>query len=384
MAGSTVLAALAASIWLWMLCLRGRFWLLQEREEHNPRAEPTRWPTIVAVTPARNEADVVQASLASLLDQDYPGRIDIVLVDDDSTDGTSEAARRLAADRGAANRIDVMKGAPLPDGWTGKLWAVSQGVERARALSPDYILLTDADIAYEPGVLRRLAARACADRLALTTVMAKLRCESAAERWLIPAFVFFFRMLYPFRWVNDPTSRTAAAAGGCMLVDAKALENMGGVAAIRTALIDDCALGAQLKQHGSIWLGLSDQVVSLRPYPHVGDVCSMISRSAYAQLRFSPVLLALCVIGMTIVFLSPPLFAVFNTGAARWLGFAGWAMMTLAYAPMARFYGRSPLQGLTLPLIAAVYLWCTVRSAVEHLSGRGGMWKGRAQAIREA
>jgi hopene-associated glycosyltransferase HpnB len=384
MAGSTLLAALAASVWLWLLLFHGRFWRIEEREDREPRPEPTTWPSIVAIVPARNEADVVEASLASLLDQDYPGSFDVVLVDDDSADGTGAAARALAGRRGAAERVHILSGAPLPSGWTGKLWAVSQGVERARAHAPDYLLLTDADIAYGRGAVRRLAARAVADRLVMTSVMVKLRCESAAEKLLIPAFVFFFRMLYPFRRVNDPRAATAAAAGGCMLIRADALDAAGGVASIRAALIDDCALGARLKRQGAVWLGLSDDIVSLRPYPKLVDIGAMVSRSAYAQLRYSPLLLIGCLIGMTIVYLAPPLLALFGRGDARVLGVAAWAAMTLAFAPIARFYGRSALQGLALPVVAAIYLFYTIRSAVEHISGRGGMWKGRAQAIPEA
>jgi hopene-associated glycosyltransferase HpnB len=383
MAGSTWLAAVAASIWLYLLAFRGRFWLLGEREEQAP-PPPASWPSIIAVIPARDEAETLPLALASLLDQDYPGAFSIVVVDDHSSDGTAEAARALAASRQASNRVEVLSGSTLPAGWTGKLWAVSQGIAHAQLRAPNFLLLTDADIQYGPGAVRRLASRACAGGLALTSVMVKLRCASAAEKFLIPAFVFFFRMLYPFRWVNNPRARTAAAAGGCMLIEASALAGAGGVATVRSALIDDCALGALLKWRGPIWLGLSDGIISLRPYCTLADVGAMVTRSAYAQLGYSPLRLAGCILGMFLVFLAPPLLAVFAGGAGAVLGALAWLAMAAAFAPMSAFYRRSFFWGLALPAIAAAYLIFTIRSAIEHKLGRGGMWKGRAQAIPEA
>ena len=387
MAGAIIAAALAASAWIYLLLFRGRFWLIQEREDVAPPAvEPQAWPRIVAVVPARNEACMLPTTLATLFAQirAYPGELRIVLVDDHRTDATAQTARDVARRQGQEARIDILPAAPLPAGWTGKLWALAQGVAHARSFAPDLILLTDADIAYGPGALRRLAARALRNRYALTSVMVKLRCDSPAERALVPAFVFFFRMLYPFRWVNDPRRRTAAAAGGCMLARADALEAAGGIESIRSALIDDCALGRRLKAQGPVWLGMSADIISARPYPALSEIGAMISRSAYAQLRYSPALLFACVTGMGLVYLAPPIFALFGSGWTRGLGLLAWAAMGVAFAPIARFYRRSPLWGLALPAIASMYLVYTLKSALEHRLGRGGMWKGRAQAIPEA
>jgi len=378
---TTLVAALALAIWLYLLAGRGGFWLLREREEREGAGAPALWPSIVAIVPARDEAEMLPAALPSLIQQDYPGSFRIFVVDDHSADGTAEAVLTIAADLGAADRVQALVGAALPSGWTGKLWAMEQGVAAAEASAPDYLLLTDADIYYGPGALRRLAARACRTRSVLTSIMVRLRTDAMAERVLIPAFVFFFRMLYPFAWVNDPRARTAAAAGGCMLVDRQTLQAAGGLASIRSALIDDCALGALLKARGQIWLGLSNEIRSLRPYPRVDDIRRMVVRSAYAQLRYSPLLLGLCACGMAVVYVVPPVLALFVGGLAGALGWAAWLLMALAFAPMLRFYGRSLLWGAALPLIAALYLLFTLQSAIEHRLGRGGMWKGRAQAI---
>ena len=379
----TLLAALALATWVYLVAGRAGFWLVRERTEAIAAPEPAAWPSVVAVIPARDEADMLPATLPSLLRQDYPGSLRILLVDDHSSDGTAEAARAAAAELCASDRLETLAGAALPPGWTGKLWALAQGVAAAQALAPDFLLLSDADIAYGPSALRRLTALACARRLALTSVMAKLNVESAAERLLIPAFVFFFRMLYPFSRVNDPRSSTAAAAGGCMLVDREALRRAGGLEPIRSALIDDCALGARLKRVGPVWLGLSDEVRSLRRYPGFGDIARMVVRSAYAQLRYSPLLLALCAAGMALAYFVPPLLALFGSGPAAMMAGAAWLLMALAFAPMLVFYRRSILWGPALPLIAGLYLWFTFQSALEHRLGRGGMWKGRAQAIPE-
>jgi hopene-associated glycosyltransferase HpnB len=240
-------------------------------------------------------------------------------------------------------------------------------------------LLTDADIVYAPGALTGLVARAQVGSYVLTSLMAKLRCESLAEHMLIPAFIFFFQMLYPFSWANDPRRATAAAAGGCMLVRRHALREAGGMASIRSALIDDCALAKSLKQQGPIWIGLTQRVSSIRAYPALGDIRRMVSRTAYAQLRYSPLLLAGTVFGLAIVYVAPVIFAVCAAGAARLLGIAAWLLMALAFQPTLRFYRVSMLWGLALPAIAAIYMAFTVDSAYQHARGRGGMWKGRAQ-----
>jgi len=294
-------------------------------------------------------------------------------MDDSSSDGTGDIARGLRSDR-----VTVMPGLPLARGWTGKLWAVSQGVDHA-GTAPRYLWLTDADIEHAPDTLRMLITRAESDGLTLVSLMAKLRCDSFAERMLIPAFVFFFQMLYPFGLVNRATG-LGGAAGGCMLVRRESLEAAGGIAAIRDALIDDCTLGALLKRQGRVWLGLTDRSRSIRPYEGFAPVAAMISRSAYAQLRYSPLLLAGTVGGLSLVYLAPPLLALFGHGIAQGAGIVAWALMAIAFQPMLHFYRRSPLWGVALPAIAAFYAACTLLSAWQHARGRGGMWKGRAQA----
>ncbi|HZK98757.1 MAG TPA: glycosyltransferase, partial [Caulobacteraceae bacterium] len=361
----------------YLIAFHGGFWLAAERDDRGQPGDPQSWPAVTAVVPARDEADVIARSIGSLVGQDYPGEFRVILVDDASADGTAAAARAVGG-----GRLEILAGAPLPAGWTGKLWAVHQGIERAARSGrpPAYLLLTDADIAHAPDNLRRLVARAEAGGLVLTSLMARLSTATWAERLLIPAFVFFFAMLFPFAWVNDAKSPVAAAAGGCMLVDAGALAQAGGAAAIRGEIIDDCALARLMKARGPIWLGLTTRAVSLRPYGRFADIAAMVSRSAYAQLRFSTWLLAATVLGMALIYLAPAVFAVFADGPARWLGLAAWLAMAMAFQPMLRFYRRSPLWGLALPLIGALYGAFTVRSAVQVWIGRGGMWKGRAQA----
>ena len=373
---------LALAIWLYLLVARGGFWLTRETDAA-PAPAPAQWPAVAAVVPARNEADVIARSIGSLLAQDYPGPFHVILVDDESDDGTAEAARAAGAGLGAADRLEVIGGQALPEGWTGKLWAMSQGVRRAGELdpAPKYLLLTDADIAHSPDNLRSLVSRAEQGGLALTSLMAELHCQTLPEKLLIPAFVLFFQMLYPFRWVNDARRRLGAAAGGCMLASRTALDAAGGVAAIRTALIDDCTLGQALKRQGPVWLGLTHRATSIRPYLTLGDTGRMICRSAYAQLRYSPLILAATVTGLAIMFLVPPALALFAHGPARLAGIAAWAAMALVFQPILRFYRRSPLWGLAVPAIGALYGSFTFWSAVEFWRGRGGMWKGRAQAI---
>ena len=375
-----LLASMVLAIWLYLLLGRGGFWLGRERNDAIGGQGP--WPAITAVIPARDEAECVGETVVSLLRQDYAGEFHVVLVDDQSRDGTAEVARAAAAALGAIDRLTVLSGRALPAGWTGKLWAQSQGVEAAEAAPrpPELILLTDADIVYAPGELAQLAARAQAGGYVLTSLMAKLRCESFAERMFVPAFIFFFQMLYPFAWANDPRRSTAAAAGGCMLVRREKLRAAGGMASIRSALIDDCALAKELKAQGPIWIGLTDGVRSVRAYPEVEDIRRMVSRTAYAQLRYSPLLLAGTILGLAITYLAPVLLTVFATGLAKILGIAAWLLMALAFQPILRFYRVSPLWGLALPAIAATYMAFTLDSAYQHARGRGGMWKGRAQA----
>jgi hopene-associated glycosyltransferase HpnB len=368
-------------IWAWLLAAHGGFWLARERDDRDAPPDPAVWPGVVAVVPARDEVDVIARSVGSLLAQDYPGTLHVIVVDDQSSDGTAAAARAEAERQGRSGRVEIIAGQSPPAGWTGKLWAVSLGVARAEAAhAPKYLWLTDADIGHAPDNLRALVSRAEAGGLTLASLMAELHCKTPAERLLIPAFVFFFQMLFPFARVNRP-GRTAAAAGGCMLVRREALAAGGGVAAIRRALIDDCALGALMKARGPIWLGLTRRAVSLRPYTTMGEIGRMVSRSAYAQLDYSPVKLAGTLVGMSLVYLAPVAAVVFGGTALSIAGAGAWLMMAAAFQPTLRFYRASPLWGLALPAIAAAYTAFTLQSAVQMWRGRGGFWKGRAQAM---
>jgi hopene-associated glycosyltransferase HpnB len=375
------------AIWAYLLFGRGRFWLWGERDDsaaaaNKVRNEADAWPSVVAIIPARDEADTIARSVGSLLRQDYSGPFSVVVVDDQSTDGTAAVASIAASDARAAERLKIVTGNGPPPGWTGKLSAMRQGLAEvdATAQAPEFVLFTDADIAYAPHVLSRLVAIARAKNSVLTSLMVKLRCESAAERWLAPAFVFFFQMLYPFAWVNDPRRTTAAAAGGCMLVRREALHAAGGLEAVRNALIDDCALGALMKGQGPIWLGLTESVDSLRAYSTFAEFRRMVSRSAFAELRYSPLRLAGAIGGMALVYVAPPLFAIFARGGAQFAGALAWTMMAIALAPMLRLYGRPLIGGFALPAIAAAYVAFTFDSAYEYWRGRGGYWKGRFQA----
>jgi hopene-associated glycosyltransferase HpnB len=373
---ANLIAATTFAVWLYLIFARGGFWLAADRDDSGPTAPI--WPAVAAVIPARDEAQCVGLAVASLLQQDYPGPFSIVLVDDQSTDGTADVARQAAG--AAGDRLTVLPGASLPPRWTGKLWAVKQGVDLAVTREPTYLLLTDADIVYAPDTLTRLVACAQSEGLVLNSLMAKLRCESFAERALIPAFVFLFQKLYPFSWVTQSERATAAAAGGCMLVRNDALAAAGGIDAIRGALIDDCALAQNLKTQGPIRLSLTNRVRSIRAYPALEDVRHMVVRSAYAQLRYSPLILAGTVAGMAITYLAPVLLALFGHGLAPALGLFSWVIMALAYQPMLRFYRLSPLWGPFLPAVALAYMAFTFDSAYQYARNRGGLWKGRIQA----
>jgi hopene-associated glycosyltransferase HpnB len=405
---------LAAAAWAYLLTGHGGYWRTDQRL---PAGQPGQsglaaWPSVVAVVSARDEAAVLPQTLPSLLTQDYQGSLEVVLVDDDSTDGTADVAAALgraapgrAAPDGAghqyerpgsaAGRLRVVSGSPTPHGWAGKVWAMEQGLRAAGAA--DYVLLTDADIGYAPGTLTALVRAAEAGNRVLVSQMALLRADAFWERMLVPAFVYFFAQLYPFRRVNRPAGRTAAAAGGCMLVHRRALAAAGGLERICGARIDDVALGRLLKSAqppGSCWLGLSTDVRSRRPYPALGDVWDMVARSAYTQLHYSLAALTGTVVGLAWLYLLPPAAALAGVAAliaaggpsggagqaAVWLtaaGLAGWAIMSVTYLPMLRLYRLSPLRAPSLPLIAALYAAMTVDSALRHYGGRGGEWKGR-------
>jgi hopene-associated glycosyltransferase HpnB len=366
-------AGVALAVWLYLAFAHAGFWRTSIRLPS--RREPESWPSVVAIVPARDEAAVLPTTLPSLLASRYPGDFSVIVVDDASTDATAQ----VTADLGAR----VVTADPLPAGWAGKVHAMTCGV--AAAGDCDYLLFTDADIAYSPTALADLVRAATTRRLDLVSQMAKLRAVRRWERVIVPAFVYFFAQLYPFARVNSPRSRVAAAAGGCMLVRRAALDDAGGLTRIADAHIDDVALGTLLKRRGSaIWLGLSDDVRSVRPYPSFRELWRMVSRSAYTQLRYSPLLLLATVIGLLLVYAVP--VAAFVGGLATHapsliaVGGAAWLLMALTYLPMLRFYRLSPLRALTLPLIALLYAAMTVDSAWQHARGRGGSWKGRTAA----
>jgi len=376
---SEALALLCVLIWLYLIAGRGAFWLGRVRDAGAQPPDLHSWPSVVAVVPARNESEHIAASARSLLQQDYPGSFGIIVVDDDSSDGTAAAAIH-AAEAAPQRQMTVIKGKGPPPGWTGKLWALKEGIDAAERSHPEYLLLTDADIVHARDTLAWLVKQSVAGRFVLTSLMAKLRCESLAERSHVPAFIYFFQMLFPFSRVCRADSSVAAAACGCMLIRADALAMAGGIASIRNALIDDCSLAANLKTIGPIWLGLTDRVRSIRPYDTLSDVKQMISRSAYAQLRYSPLLLAATTASMTLTFIVPPLLAIFASGLPRFLGVAAWIAMALSYIPTLRFYRLSPFWSVVLPGTASLYLYYTLNSAYQYLRGRGGQWKGRIQA----
>ena len=380
---SLALALAALVAWTVLLFGRGFFWLARDDDRDAPALpDPAEWPAVAVLVPARDEEGTLGETVRSVLAQDYPGPLRLMVVDDRSGDNTATAARAAASGDG---RFALIAGGPRPPGWTGKLWALHQGAEALRSDPSSFLLLTDADIRHAPDSLRSLVKRALAGKLVLASLMVRLRCESPAERWLIPAFVFFFGMLYPFRWVRNPAARTAAAAGGCVLLHRGAFAAAGGFAPIRAAVIDDCALARLMKAHGPIWLGLSDRAESLRPYPRLGDVRRMVARTAYAQLGYSAALLAGTVAGLAFVFLAPPLLAVFAAdGAARLAGALAWAAMALAYAPTLRRFGLSRLRAAALPAAAAAFLLFTLDSALAERRGRGGMWKGEANPRSDA
>ena len=389
-----IACAVSAAAWIYLVAAHGGYWLTSQRL---PAARPERtgdwpWPAVAAVVPARNEADMLPVTLPALLAQDYPGEFRVLLVDDSSDDGTAEIATELgeksAKDGGAP--LTVVPGQPRPDGWAGKVWAMAQGAAAAAAEAveaPEYLLFTDADIAHAPGALRALVAAAEGGDRTVVSQMALLRAETAWERVIVPAFVYFFAQLYPFRRVNSPASRTAAGAGGCMLVRKTALDKAGGLDRIRRALIDDVALATLLKRDGNrCWLGLTTEVRSARPYPRLATLWHMIARSAYTQLRYSPALLAGTIIGLLLLYAAPPAGVIAWPAAAGGAaataagiaGLTGWALMTVSFLPMLRLYRLSPLRAPTLPLIALLYAAMTADSARRHYSGRAVSWRGRA------
>ena len=394
-----VLTAVSSAVlgaWCWLALWRGGFWLTDQRLE--PAAwklpgTPKEYPAVAVVVPARNEADVLPRTLPTLLGQEYPGPFHVFLVDDGSEDGTAAVALEAASVTGGGGRLTVVAARPRPEGWTGKVWALAQGVEASRDSGSEYLLFTDADIAHPPDSLASLVHKARTDRLDMVSLMAHLRVATGWDRLLVPAFVYFFGKLYPFRWINDLGRSTAAAAGGCILVRREAVKRVGGLESIARELIDDCALARRVK-HGSgpstgaVWLGLSREVASVRVYETLRSMWDTVARTAYAQLDYSPVRLAGAVVGMLALYATPPLAAAGGTVAlvlgrdavGGWLavgGIGAWTLMAATYLPMLGWYRTSPMFAPLLPVTAFLYTLMTVDSALRSWRGRGGAWKGR-------
>lgn len=384
---AALLSCLTLAIWAVLRYGRGGFWQVALPRTGGAMPEGRVWPDVVAIVPARNEADVIAQAVHSLLTQDYPGALRVVVIDDHSEDGTAEAARAAAAALGeqATARLRIVGARTLPKGWSGKVWAQSEGIAASGTFAPgaEWFWLTDADIVHPPHGLRDLVLRGEQGKRDMVSLMVRLRCSALPERMLIPAFVFFFAKLYPFRWIADDAKATAGAAGGCILLRHGALTRIGGLAAIKGALIDDCALAAAVKRGGSVRLDLADAAVSLRPYDGWKDIWNMIARTAYTQLHYSPWLLIGATLGMVLTYLAPPLLTIVGLLSGAPWGFAGlaaWVLMTRCYMPMLRYYKQSPLWAVALPVVACFYMAATLDSGWRHSVGRGGHWKGRAQS----
>lgn len=387
------LSLVSLLIWMVLIFGWGNFWRCDRRLETSSiindsnlfNSNASSNASVCIVIPARNEADLLPITLRSLINQTYKGSFQIILVNDQSSDGTAEIAKQVVKD------IIIIDSKPLPPGWTGKLWAMEQGTlyaQKALNFNPEYILLTDADIFHDPHNLQNLVDKAKVENLDLTSIMVRLRCESVWEQWLIPAFVFFFQKLYPFAWVNNPQKSMAAAAGGCILIKTEALQRIGGIKSIRQALIDDCALARAVKSSGGkIWLGLSDLTSSLRPYPNLETIWDMVARTAYTQLNYSPLLLAGTIVGMNIIYILPPVGFILSLVSGQKLiaiacGLA-YTFMTISYFPTIKFYKCPVWMSLCLPAIAFLYTLMTLDSALRHWQGKGGAWKGRVYGVAQ-
>jgi hopene-associated glycosyltransferase HpnB len=377
-----ILAGISLAIWTGLTFFRAAFWQVRASDGDAAGQEPlSRWPRVVAVVPARNEAETIERCVESLVRQDYAGELQLMVVDDHSEDGTGALASIAAQSAGKVARATILQAEDVQAGWTGKLWALHRGISNAAPSQPEYYWFTDADIVHSPDTLRRLVAKAESQRLDLASLMVLLQAKTIPEKLLIPAFLYFFLMLYPPKWIADRNVRTAGAAGGCILLRREILERIGGISAIRAEVIDDCALaGAVKRSGGSIWMGLTENSVSLRSYTTFGEIRDLIARTAFTQLRYSSLLLVGTIAGMLLTYVAPVIFS-FHTQPLIWrMSLAAWALMTLTYLPTVRFYRLSPLWAPLLPLAAIFYSYATCFSAVRYRMGRGGQWKGRAQA----
>ncbi len=376
------IAAIPLAIWIYLFLGRGNFWLL--REDQSERKPLETWPRVVAILPARNEAETISRSITSLAKQDYAGEFSILVVDDHSEDNTALLAQQAAEECGAARRVAIHRAAALAPGWTGKLWALHEGVRAAASDDPDFFWFTDADVVHAPDTLKRLIVRAKGESLDLVSLMVLLQAKTIPERLLIPPFLYFFLMLYPPRWIADPSARTAGAAGGCILLRRDALERSGGLAAIRGEVIDDCALARAVKRSGGhLWMGLTRASVSLRSYGSLAEIRELIARTAFTQLRYSFFLLIATLAGLFVTYLLPWISFFAGDDPAWFLAGTAISLMTVTYGVTVRFYNLSFFWALTLPVAAVFYGYATCVSAVRFWFGRGGQWKGRAQAPRK-
>jgi hopene-associated glycosyltransferase HpnB len=373
---STLLAAIPLAIWINLLVARGQFWRVHE-DPPEPRPLEN-WPRVVVIVPARNEAATISHAISSLAKQDYPGEFSIIIVDDHSEDATAALAQQAANTSGVLRRVKIHSAAPLAPGWTGKLWALNEGIRVATNHSAEFFWFTDADIEHAPDTLRRLVSRAEQESLDLASLMVLLQAKTIPERLLIPPFLYFFLMLYPPRWIVDSKTRTAGAAGGCIL-----LRRIGGIVAIRGEVIDDCALARAVKKSGGkVWMGLTRASVSLRSYETFAGIRDLIARTAFTQLHYSFLLLIATLAGLLVTYLLAWI-SFFTLDDPGWiLASTAISIMTATYGTTVRFYGLPWLWALTLPFAAIFYGYATFLSAVRYWLGRGGQWKGRAQAPR--
>jgi hopene-associated glycosyltransferase HpnB len=377
----TLLAAIPLASWIYLLLARGHFWRV--REDYLDPKPLENWPHIAVIVPARNEAQTISQAVSSLAEQDYAGEFSIIVVDDHSEDGTAALAQEAANESGASQRVAIYAAAPLAPGWTGKLWALTEGVAAAAEKAPVFFWFTDADVVHAPDTLRRLVFRAEKESLDIASLMVLLQAKSFPERLLIPPFLYFFLMLYPPRWIADPKARTAGAAGGCILLRREALERIGGITAIRGEVIDDCALARAVKSRGGrIWMGLTRASVSLREYGSFAEIRDLIARTAFTQLHYSFLLLVLALAGLFTTFLLPWVLFFSYPGEAWLLVDTAIALMAATFLVTVRLYNLSAAWALTLPFAAAFYGYATSLSALRYWLGRGGQWKGRAQAPR--